>query len=170
MTVSGRVPTAPGSREPSPAVSAASGFDPSRCKWCNDGCGWYTSYSGGFARWVPCNQCNYDGSLKRDPRAVPVSEREALDDLVEVAKHLNSWLGSIAETDMSEIVADGGITASMVVAQEASEQQRRLRRALQTVFDKRRDSDGSGEAGETRSGSTEGDSVGRQASPKDPQP
>ena len=26
----GRVPTAPGSREPSPSVSAASGFDPSR--------------------------------------------------------------------------------------------------------------------------------------------
>lgn len=29
-----------------------------------------------------------------------------------------------------------------------------------------RDSDGSGEAGETRSGSTEGDSAGRQASPE----
>jgi hypothetical protein len=28
----GRVPTAPGSREPSPSVSAASGFDPSRIR------------------------------------------------------------------------------------------------------------------------------------------
>ncbi len=34
-----RVPLAPGSREPSPTVSAASGFDPSRCANC-EGIGW----------------------------------------------------------------------------------------------------------------------------------
>lgn len=42
---------------------------PTRCKWCNDGCGWYTSNCGGFARWVPCDHCNSDGTQKPDPRA-----------------------------------------------------------------------------------------------------
>lgn len=40
------------------------------CQWCNDGCGWYTSYSGGVAHWVPCDHCNYDGLQKPDPRAL----------------------------------------------------------------------------------------------------
>ena len=46
--------------------------------------------------------------------------------VVELAK----WLDKIADLDLTEIVADGGITAGMVVQQEAREQARRLRTAL----------------------------------------
>jgi hypothetical protein len=44
------------------------------CKWCDGGCGWYTSYSGGFARWVPCDHCNYDGLQKVDLRRAALSD------------------------------------------------------------------------------------------------
>jgi hypothetical protein len=68
-------------------------------------------------------------------------------------KHAN-WLASIVDTDWTDVVADGGVTAAMVIQQEAREQLRRLNR----------DSDGSGEAVETaQTGSTVGDSAG----PKD---
>ncbi len=66
-----------------------------------------------------------------------MSEGEAVAALIEQVKLLNGWLGDVGETDMCEIVADGGITAGMVVGQEAREQQRRLRAALQRVFDAR---------------------------------
>jgi hypothetical protein len=52
---------------------AALGISPP-CKWCPDGCGWYTSNSGGFARWVPCDHCNYDGLQKPDPKAPALSQ------------------------------------------------------------------------------------------------
>jgi 2-phospho-L-lactate guanylyltransferase (CobY/MobA/RfbA family) len=66
-----------------------------------------------------------------------MSEEEALDALVDTAKLLNGWLGDVAVIDMDETVADGGITAAMVVQQEAGFQQKRLRNALQAVFDAR---------------------------------
>jgi Ser/Thr protein kinase RdoA (MazF antagonist) len=47
----------------------------------------------------------------------------------ERVERVRDWLFSIAEIDMDEIVADGGITAAMVVQQEAREQARRLARA-----------------------------------------
>lgn len=56
--------------EPTPAIG-----DAELCKWCNNGCGWYTSYSGGFARWVPCDHCNSDGTLKPDPLATRASPK-----------------------------------------------------------------------------------------------
>ncbi|WP_303763742.1 hypothetical protein [Sphingobium yanoikuyae] len=43
---------------------------------------------------------------------------------------VRSWAASLTVTDMNEIVADGGITAGMVVGQEAIEQVRRLDAAL----------------------------------------
>ena len=73
-----------------------------------------------------------------------MSEQEALNALVEEAKHLNSWLGGVSECDMDDIVADGGITASMVVRQEAGWRQKKLRAALQAVFDARLSSQGEG--------------------------
>lgn len=66
-----------------------------------------------------------------------MSEAEAIDVLVEEAKRLNGWLGDVAVLDMSEIVADGGVTAAQVVGQEAGWRQRRLRDALQAVFNAR---------------------------------
>lgn len=66
-----------------------------------------------------------------------VREQAALDALVEEAKLLNGWLGGVSECDMDETVADGGITAGMVVRQEAGWRQKKLRAALQAVFDAR---------------------------------
>lgn len=76
--------------------------------------------------------------LEQFRNKLPVfDDRPALDALVEEAKRLNSWLGDVAASDMDEIVADGGITAAMVIGQEADERQKRLRAALQVVFDVR---------------------------------
>ena len=58
------------------------------CRWCDNGCGWYTSYSGGFARWVPCAYCNNDGRQKPDPkRATPYGARECLVSPLPSGKH-----------------------------------------------------------------------------------
>lgn len=66
-----------------------------------------------------------------------MSEQEAFDQMFELLKRVNSWLDGVAECDMDEIVADGGITAGMVVAQEAREQQRRVRAAIADVCEAR---------------------------------
>lgn len=53
--------------------------------------------------------------------------------VVELRKQLEAtraWIASLTVTDMNEIVADGGITAGMVVGQEAIEQVRRIDNAL----------------------------------------
>lgn len=50
--------------------------------------------------------------------------------LREALTGVRSWAASLTVTDMNEIVADGGITAGMVVGQEAIEQVRRLDAAL----------------------------------------
>lgn len=57
-----------------------------------------------------------------------VSEREIA--LFEALKAAYSWIGAVADCDMDEIVADGGVTAAMVVRQEAGEQARRARQAI----------------------------------------
>lgn len=59
--------------------------------------------------------------------AAEAEQRRQRDLFFDALKGLNSWLGGLAETDLEEIVADGGITAGMVVVQEAAEQQRRVR-------------------------------------------
>ena len=45
-------------------------------------------------------------------------------------RDVRAWVAALTVTDMNEIVADGGITAGMVVGQEATEQLRRIDRAL----------------------------------------
>ena len=50
--------------------------------------------------------------------------------LREALTGVRAWVASLTVTDMNEIVADGGITAGMVVGQEATEQLRRLDAAL----------------------------------------
>lgn len=53
------------------------------------------------------------------------------DELREALENHTRWLDEIStNSDMAEIVADGGVTAGMVVQQEAREQRRRLLRAL----------------------------------------
>ena len=52
------------------------------------------------------------------------------DDLRAALEGVRAWVASLTVTDMNEIVADGGITAGMVVGQEATEQLRRIDRAL----------------------------------------
>ena len=59
-----------------------------------------------------------------DTRPVAV---EALREALTGVRH---WVASLTVTDMNDIVADGGITAGMVVGQEAIEQLRRLDAAL----------------------------------------
>lgn len=44
-----------------------------------------------------------------------------------------AWAASLTVTDMNEIVADNGITAGMVVTQEAAEQVRRLDRLIERM-------------------------------------
>lgn len=55
------------------------------------------------------------------------AERDRLADAV---RHFACWCESVGGLDMSEIVAHGGVTAGMVVSQEAIEQGRRARTAL----------------------------------------
>lgn len=62
-------------------------------------------------------------ALAQPPAAEPVGMREAL-------KGVRAWVASLTVTDMNEIVADGGITAGMVVGQEAVEQLRRIDKAM----------------------------------------
>ena len=48
----------------------------------------------------------------------------------EALASVRAWAASLTVCDMNEIVADNGITAGMVVGQEANEQVRRIDRAL----------------------------------------
>ena len=48
----------------------------------------------------------------------------------EALRNIRAWVASLTVTDMNEIVADNGITAGMVVSQEAGEQLRRIDAAL----------------------------------------
>lgn len=52
------------------------------------------------------------------------------DALVEALVGVRAWAASLTVCDMNEIVADNGITAGMVVGQEAGEQVRRIDRIL----------------------------------------
>lgn len=52
------------------------------------------------------------------------------DDLRAALEGVRAWVASLPDIDMNEIVADNGITAGMVVGQEAAEQVRRIDRAL----------------------------------------
>lgn len=61
--------------------------------------------------------------LSGEPASVAV-------EAVEKLKLVNSWLCTVAQLNMDEIVADGGITAAMVVGKEADLQQKRLRSAI----------------------------------------
>lgn len=66
-------------------------------------------------------------------QAIPAPATDAgqsADGLVEAAKSTVRWLEAIDRCDMGEIVADGGITAGMVVQQEARTQASRLRASL----------------------------------------
>ena len=54
----------------------------------------------------------------------------AVASLIEAADGIRAWAASLTVCDMNEIVADNGITAGMVVGQEAGEQVRRIDRAL----------------------------------------
>lgn len=51
-------------------------------------------------------------------------------DLREALSGIREWIAALTVTDMNELVADGGLTAGMLVGQEASEQLRRLDMAL----------------------------------------
>lgn len=48
----------------------------------------------------------------------------------EALTNARAWIASLTVIDMNEIVADGGITAGMVVGQEAIEQVRRIDKTL----------------------------------------
>lgn len=52
----------------------------------------------------------------------------------EELRGFREWAASLTVTDMNEIVADNGITAGMVVTQEAAEQVRRLDRLLARIL------------------------------------
>lgn len=64
------------------------------------------------------------------PTRIEAAQQEVGNDALEAMKRVNSWLCTVAECDMDELVADGGITAAMVVQQEAKEQQKRMRTAI----------------------------------------
>lgn len=61
---------------------------------------------------------------ERDAMQARVGEQRVRDDC------LSRWLDNIANCDLTDIVADGGITAGMVVQQEAREQSRRIKASL----------------------------------------
>ncbi len=77
---------------------------------------------------LPCDWVDnpYEKSIAHPPAA---GDSEA-GRLREAMAGVRSWAASLTVTDMNEIVADGGITAGMVVGQEAIEQVRRLDAAL----------------------------------------
>lgn len=66
---------------------------------------------------------------ERIARGLTEAQR-ALDSALDFAHH---WLNEIAAVDLSEIVADGGITAGMVVQQEAVGLAKRIERARKAV-------------------------------------
>lgn len=132
----GRVPLAPGSHEPSPDGLGPSGFDPSRVELPND-----------------LDRASYEGK----PRHLLRDERDALESFVE---NIRARLAGMSVDELWTVVT-GCLHVSPincwcvtyaiadVIYPFAAEE-----------IEKRRDSDGSGEAGETGTGSTEGDSAG----------
>jgi hypothetical protein len=71
------------------------------------------------------------GSLVARLRDVPHGDArplyfDTMEDAADTLERLEGWLLSIAHSDWGEVVADGGITAAMVIQQEAREQLRRL--------------------------------------------
>jgi hypothetical protein len=79
------------------------------------------------------NACNAALFPRAALQAIPAPATDAgqsADSLVEAAKGAVRWLEAIDRCDMGEIVADGGITAGMVVQQEARTQASRLRASL----------------------------------------
>lgn len=148
----------PGSREPSPDGLGRSGFDPSRKHY----------RSQGYA------MCLIDTG--RDSSGAPISEMWAFaseDDYVEGHGWLEVRVHEIVETERSGALA---VYYRQWFAPDGEpawgkKPQRKVGAlgSLKSLIRRRRmipcDSDGSGEAGETGTGSTEGDSAGRKASP-----
>lgn len=60
---------------------------------------------------------------------------EKLRAAMEKMKLVSSWLCNVAACDMDEIVADGGVTAAMVVRKEAEFQQERARSAIADIIE-----------------------------------
>jgi plasmid maintenance system antidote protein VapI len=130
----GRVPLAPGSREPSPDGLGPSGFDPSRCLHPStfiqeelDTRGW--------------NRARLAFAMGDDP-AINLFVLDMYFDLGPERSRLR--LGEFTAKQLGRAFGTSW----------------QLWLGLETAW--LRDSDGSGEAGETRSGSTEGDSAGPQ--------
>lgn len=63
---------------------------------------------------------------------VPATDAGEVSDLRRQMTQFAQWCESVGGLDMAEIIADGGVTAGMMVSQEAKEQGRRARRALAT--------------------------------------
>jgi hypothetical protein len=83
----------------------------------------------GFAQVTPNNitalhAALTEAALSRVPAAAWPGDAEAK------LRGFRDWAASLTVTDMNEIVADNGITAGMVVTQEAGEQVRRIDRLL----------------------------------------
>ena len=51
-------------------------------------------------------------------------------ELLEALRRVHDWLASVVDADFDEVVADGGITAGMVIGREARDQQSRVRAAI----------------------------------------
>lgn len=184
-----RVPMASGSREPDQqAVPALSGFDPSRCANC-EGSGWVCEnhpdrpWEGatapgegcGCGAGAPCPVCQHEMSCA--PYAVQwtkgmprLTDEMAL--VVFVPTEANRTYRSQpyqpvvtpAYFDENGIVCDPGTWAPDPGIRAGKWDVAAWTRMPEPPA-WLRDSDGSGEADETRSGSAAGDSAGRQASP-----
>jgi hypothetical protein len=77
----------------------------------------------------------YDGdpdvkAFARHRHEATASLRAENERLREALIGVRAWTASLTVCDMNEIVADGGITAGMVVGQEATEQVRRIDRVI----------------------------------------
>ncbi|TKD50184.1 hypothetical protein [Sphingomonas baiyangensis] len=82
---------------------------------------------GSFALQLPAEDLSYAfARFEAEATATLAARVEALEAALKDARE---WIASLTVTDMNEIVADGGITAGMVVGQEATEQVRRIDRA-----------------------------------------
>lgn len=152
----GRVPAAPGSREPSPSVSAASGFDPSRGA---------PRLGGGISpvQWLR-SIATADRKIRANARA---AEGEAIADYIET---LEAERNAFRTQSINR-----GWNWRMCDAYGRAEYQRNMEREVDATLDVMlgrktfdetlRDSDRSGEAGETvKQGSTVGESAGRSDS------
>lgn len=66
------------------------------------------------------------GKLNRASIAALPALLNELERKTKALEGVRAWIASLTVTDMNEVVADNGITAGMVVGQEAIEQLRRI--------------------------------------------